>query len=276
MDSTSFRFKPANRYLLHILLVGLGIGTANYLLQNDLNWMQWCIQSVVTSFMIGYTLVVLGLNRAWLQERLPNLKIRIVMLFFLFTVAGLLATEVEHLMRALIFQNQYWNPFSSGTLYLFNAIIACILGFSFFQTVYSEDSSVAAGPIQAKPKIDPNDIGHEKHPVILTQIPVKQGEDILLISVQEVLYFEAYDNYAFVYQQSGSKKLCDYSLSFLETRLDASFSRIHRKYIVNQQRIQTIKPHLNGRFILEFGSGHPTITSSKTYAQTVRDWIKLK
>ncbi|MEL6924088.1 MAG: LytTR family DNA-binding domain-containing protein [Bacteroidota bacterium] len=109
------------------------------------------------------------------------------------------------------------------------------------------------------------------------QIPVKQGESILLINTATILYFEAYDNYAFVYDEQGGKRLCDYSLLFLAERLEDHFLRIHRKYIINTRFIRQIKPHLNGRYLIELdGPDSISLTSSKSYGEAIRQLIRLR
>ena len=95
--------------------------------------------------------------------------------------------------------------------------------------------------------------------------------------MDEIVYFEAFDNYSFVYDLGGNKILCDYALIFLEKRLDKNFLRIHRKYIVNTQHIKQINPHLNGRYQILFDTPKlATITSSKGYATIVRKLIKIE
>lgn len=273
MKTVSFSFKKANRYILHIVFIGLGIGTANYILNGGLNWVQWSIQSVSTSFLIGYTLVVIGLNKSWFKHYLKSKWKLYIIIFLAFFLIGALATEIEHIIRSLVFHSQRFHPLSSGKMYLFNGIISLLLGFGFFinekskfvehQSDLDNQKTKDYEPIDA---VDP-----------ITNIPVKQGENIFLIPIGEVVYFEAFDNYSFVYDFKGEKKLCDYSLLFLEKRLDKNFSRVHRKYIVNVNHIKQVKPHLNGRFVILFHiSKLSSITSSKSYAAVIRKLIKIE
>lgn len=275
MATQSFSIKKANRFLLHILLVGIGIGTANYIMNGNLNWIQWSIQSIVTSFLIGYTLVAIGLNKTWFTSHFTS-KIKLYLfLFSVFFLIGAFATEVEHYIRSLIFQSQDFQPFSSGKMYVFNGIITLILGFSFFLNYIpknsTSDESSEYLERQENETTKPLDVTGT-----MTNIPVKQGETILLIPITDIVYFEAYDNYAFAHIVSGEKRLCDYSLAFLEKRLDKNFSRVHRKYIVNESHIKKIKPHLNSRYIIEFDNGIDPITSSKSYTMTIRKLIKIE
>ncbi|WP_299769552.1 LytTR family DNA-binding domain-containing protein [uncultured Dokdonia sp.] len=275
MTTSPISIKKANRFLPHILFVGIGIGTANYIMNGNLNWIQWSIQSIVTSFLIGYILIVIGLNKTWFTSHFTS-KIKLYLfLFSVFFLIGALATEVEHYIRSLIFQSQDFQPFSSGKMYVFNGIIALILGFSFFLNYMPKNStSNESHEYLKRQENEPQKPLDTKETI--TNIPVKQGETILLIPITDIVYFEAYDNYAFAYMVSGEKRLCDYSLAFLEKRLDENFSRVHRKYIVHESHIKKIKPHLNSRYIIEFDTGIDAITSSKSYTTTIRRLIKIE
>ncbi len=277
MNAVKFQLKQANQFLPHILLVAIGIGTANYILNGNLNWMQWVIQSISTSFIIGYTLVLVGYNKPWFTYYFTSNNRLLLFIFFVFFLAGVIATEIEHLIRSLVFRNQPFTPFSSGKMYLFNGIISLILGYSFFLSDFLKRKSVdhiESGEKVESPKTE-GDILLNNNTTI-TNIPVKQGDNIFLISIEEIAYFEAFDNYSFVFNLLGEKKLCDYSLIFLEKRLTKNFSRIHRKYIVNEDHIKQIKPHLNGRYRIIFNNKLDPITSSKGYATSIRKLIKIQ
>lgn len=279
MIATQFETKRANRFLPYILLIGLGIGTANFIMNGELNWIQWVIQSLFTSLLIGYTTVLVAINKTFFKLKVyPIWKLYIV-LFIVFLIVGFFATEVEHVIRSLIFRSESFQPFSGGKMYLFNGVISAVLGFSIFhnnqlvqsgieKSVESQLNSQNERLLDQKTSI-PNDIA--------SSIPVKQGDNILIIPIEEIVYFEAYDNYSFVYDVNGQKRLCDYSLLFLEKRLEDMFSRIHRKYLVNEKHIKKIKPYINGRYIIEFSiNGLTSITSSKSYSNTIRKIIKIE
>ena len=264
MSAAHFELKKGTRFLPQIALVGLGIGTANYVLFGNFNWLQWVIQSLLTSFIIGFGLVIIGANKSWFTARFgaPWKVLGIVSLLF-FAIA-LLSTEAEQVLRALVFQEKEYRFGTAANLYLFNTIIALVLGLSFFQfdALWSKT--------EARPNKEDSSLD------VIDKIPVKKRDAIAFIPLEEIVYFEAFDNYSFVHTQTGEKKLCDYSLLFLESRLHGDFARIHRKYIVNKGHIEQIKPHLNGRHVLEFGSKVDAITSSKSYLPTIQKLIKIK
>ncbi len=279
MSDTQFEFKKANRFLPYILLVGLGIGSANFIMNGGLNWIQWTIQALSTSFLIGYTTVLLAMNKTWLKINIRPILNLYVVLISVFLLVGFFATEIEHVIRALIFKSESYLPFSAGKMYFFNGVISSVLGFSLF-----ENNNLIHGikkkSIENNLKLDSEVSSNKKFSDssdITSSIPVKQGDNILLIPTKEIVYFEAYDNYSFVYDVNGQKRLCDYSLLFLEKKLENLFSRIHRKYLVNENHIKQIKPHINGRYVIEFSlKGLSPITSSKTYSDTIRRLIKIE
>ena len=261
----------------HIIVVGLGIGTANYIMYGSLNWLQWAIQSLSTSFIIGYTLVTIGANKTWFKFRFKRSWKLYLILSALFFMAAVLATETEQIIRSLVFQDQPYRPFSAGKMYLFNGIISLVLGFSFFH--YNAIAPKIPGPEEPLLNTSNQNKTNAASSSLTTDIvniPVKKGEAISFIPIESIVYFEAFDNYSFVYTLEGEKKLCDYSLLFLEDRLSDEFSRIHRKYIVNKNHIQQIKPHLNGRYVIVFGHKVSPVTSSKSYSSTIQKLIKIK
>ncbi len=277
MTTVPFYFKSANRFFPHIVFVGVGIGTANYIINGDLNWIQWILQSVSTSFLIGYTLLIIGLNKPWFKCYFKTKGKLYTFIFIAFFLIGVLATEVEHIIRSLIFHSQQFQPISAGKMYLFNGIISLVLGYSFFQNNFTNKENLKLTKNKEKVQSEINHTNKlSSDPDSITSIPVKQGENILLIPIKDIAYFEAFDNYSFVYTITREKKLCDYSLLFLEKRLDKNFSRVHRKYIVNENYIKQIKPHINGRYLIEFSIGLDPISSSKGYASIIRKLIKIE
>ena len=274
-----FKLKKGNRYLPYILLVGLGIGTANYLMNDNLNWIQTVILALCTSILIGYSLVAIAANKSYFEHHIkPSWKLY-ALLFMAFMVIGVIATEVEHIARTLVFFNESYQPFSVGKMYLFNGIISLFLGFSFFMNNHFFPGDDTAFENEENQTLDeeakPEENTEQLSPV--TKVPVKQGDSILLISVDEIVFFEAFDNYAFVYDLKGSKRLCDYSLLFLQKRLGENFMRIHRKYIVNSNHIKQIQPHSNGRYLIQFEpEGLPEVISSKSYSDSVKTLIRIQ
>jgi len=74
------------------------------------------------------------------------------------------------------------------------------------------------------------------------RVVVKKGQNIVVLPVQKIHYFEAFDDYVKVYTADGfylKKK----TMAFFEKTLDASqFVRIHRSYLLNLQELTRIEP----------------------------------
>lgn len=274
MYTHPLNIKSAQQYLPHIAMVGIGIGTTNYLLHGQFNWLQWVVLSLSTSYIVGFMLLWIAANGDIIKQYFTENWKLYLLLVICFLGVGTLATEVESLIKNLLFLNNGYTPFSSINILFSNIVLSIVLGFCFFTnkefTTPQSKTSITVEKTTLLPK-DKIPLGET-----ITILPIKKGEKIQLIKTEDIVYFEAYDNYAHLYLSDGQKMLCDYSLLFLEKRLDKNFQRIHRKYIVNTTAIKTIQPYLNGRFLIEFDhSKLEAISSSKGYLKTMKKLIKL-
>jgi two-component system LytT family response regulator len=110
----------------------------------------------------------------------------------------------------------------------------------------------------------------------LISIPVKIGERILLIRLEEIVYFEAEDKYVYLHTHEDKKYLIDYSLSALEEKLPPFFIRASRSIIVNQRCIKEIQKYFSGRYVLLLTNKTQTkITSGLSYADRIRALMEL-
>lgn len=253
-------FAVANRYLWLILLIGLALGVANYALGVWDALGRSILLQVIISLAIGYPSILLTMGG---KDFFPSITLRwqrlLVVGSILFLI-GCLATEIQTLADFLLFGVENYTPLSSGGIYLFNGILSLILGLA-----------MGKGLIHS-PDVSDIEVRNE---IPLNKIPLKQGEGIVLFPIEEVLYFEAYDNYSFLYDLEGKKHLCNYSLAFLEEKLSGRLLRVHRKYLVNPDRIGKVTPHLKGRFIIEFPGNNNRINSSAGYGGVVKGLLKL-
>lgn len=97
-------------------------------------------------------------------------------------------------------------------------------------------------------------------------IKVKQG--LQKIMLQDILFFEAYDNYAYVYTD-GQKHLMGHSLKAIEDRLPGRpFLRVHRSYIVNIEKINRIDE-------IYLIIGNHQVPIGKTYRSEIMKHIRL-
>ncbi len=74
------------------------------------------------------------------------------------------------------------------------------------------------------------------------RVVVKKGQNIVVLPVQRIYYFEAFDDYLKIHTAEGfylKKK----TMAYFEKTLDASqFVRVHRSYLLNLQELTRIEP----------------------------------
>jgi DNA-binding LytR/AlgR family response regulator len=92
-----------------------------------------------------------------------------------------------------------------------------------------------------------------------------QGEQVLQIDVNEVLYFDAADKYTCIVLQAG-EKLIRTSVSELEAQLDPSqFQRIHRSTLVNLRHIHATRRDESGRMFVRIKAHQRELAVSRAY-----------
>ncbi|KQC11385.1 MAG: hypothetical protein APR62_09950 [Smithella sp. SDB] len=99
----------------------------------------------------------------------------------------------------------------------------------------------------------------------LQWIKTQHKENVRLISVEEVDYFQAGDKYTLVITAEG-ESLIKKSIKELSQELDPQkFWQIHRGTIVNVSKIETIGRSLTGRGILKLKNRTDALTVSRQY-----------
>lgn len=105
----------------------------------------------------------------------------------------------------------------------------------------------------------------------LKTITVSLGDRMILVPVKDIVYFHAEDKYVVIYDTLGKKHLISSSLTDLENKLDDSFIRVHRAYIINRDYVKEIRKGSNGtlNFVMK-GQEETQINSSQTYTPIIR------
>lgn len=110
----------------------------------------------------------------------------------------------------------------------------------------------------------------------ITSIPVKLGDRMLFIDINEILYFEAEDKYVRIHLFNGKSYLCDYPIRNLEEKLDDKFVRIQRSILVNRTRIKEIEKHYSGRYVVKLNDTAVTkLTSGKNYSEQIKKLLEI-
>jgi len=84
----------------------------------------------------------------------------------------------------------------------------------------------------------------------LAQVPVHRGRQILVLPVEQILWFEV--EYRLVYAHvDGARYMTNFTLKELEEKLDPEvFFRAHKSRLVNLQHVRAIVPWFGGRYKL--------------------------
>ena len=105
----------------------------------------------------------------------------------------------------------------------------------------------------------------------ITTIPIKLGDRMLFIQIEDVLYFSAEEKYVSIVTKEGKKYLCDYSLKNLEEKLSDKFLRIQRALLINTSMIKEINKHFNSRFVIKMDDQNKTkLISGRNYCKQIR------
>ena len=256
------QIKPSLKFIPAIIATGIALGVASLAIGFRDNLLHSLILHTLTSCTIGYPLVLIAINKERLSIR-EGISIGIIALGLVYAAIGIIAAEIELIAAHLLAGEGTYRFFTGGGIYWFDAIISIILGFSIF--------SMASAFIQS-----PEETAADESQPALTTVPVKKGDTIHLLPINTITVIEAADKYAYIYDEAGAKYLCDYALGYLDKRLPEQFLRVHRSFIVQVEHIARVRVFDKKRFVLEFrSSGVPTVQTSASYQDAVRELIKL-
>jgi two-component system LytT family response regulator len=109
-----------------------------------------------------------------------------------------------------------------------------------------------------------------------TTLPVKVGDRVIFVRLDEVSYFKADEKYVSVVTKHSKTYILDSSLKQLEEKLPAHFIRVHKSYLVNKNLLKEIRKHFNNRFVLIFDDyDQSKITSGRSYYQAVKGLAEI-
>jgi DNA-binding LytR/AlgR family response regulator len=107
---------------------------------------------------------------------------------------------------------------------------------------------------------------NKETPDYLKWLKVRHGNEVRLISIDEVCYFKAEDKYTVV-KAHGGESLIKKSIRQLTEELDPDqFWRIHRGTIINVSRIAGVSRSFAGRLFISLKNLPETLTVSRSYA----------
>jgi two-component system, LytTR family, response regulator len=110
----------------------------------------------------------------------------------------------------------------------------------------------------------------------ITTIPVKLGDRMLFIRIEDVSYFSAEEKYVTIHAKDGKTYLSDFPLKSLEEKLADKFLRIHRSLLVNVCRIKEIDKHFSSRFVVKMDDISQTkLITGRNYCEQVRKLMEI-
>jgi two-component system, LytTR family, response regulator len=106
-----------------------------------------------------------------------------------------------------------------------------------------------------------------RQPEERNRIVVREGGNIRIIPVHEIMYLEAYDDYVKIYTQK-EMFLKKKTMSFYENALDADqFVRVHRSYIIQLAQLTRIEPLEKDTHVALLKNGARVPLSKSGYAK---------
>lgn len=106
-----------------------------------------------------------------------------------------------------------------------------------------------------------------KQPDEKNRIVVKNGSDIRIVPVQDVMYIEAYDDYVKLFTKD-TYYLKKKTMNYYEQVLDSSkFFRTHRSFIINLQELTRIEPLEKNTYVALLKNGKKIPLSRTGYAK---------
>jgi two-component system LytT family response regulator len=109
-----------------------------------------------------------------------------------------------------------------------------------------------------------------------TTIPVKVGDRVIFIRLDEVSYFKADEKYVSIITKHAKSYILDSSLKKLEDKLPGHFIRIHKSFIINKNLLKEIRKHFNNRFVLILDDYEQSrITSGRSYYQKIKELFEM-
>lgn len=110
----------------------------------------------------------------------------------------------------------------------------------------------------------------------VTSIPVKLGERMLLIKIADISYFCAEEKYVTIFTAGGEKYLTDYTLKYLEEKLDEDFIRVHRSLLINSGHILEFKKYFGGKFVIRMNNKMQSrLITGRNYQDNVRQLFSI-
>ena len=108
-------------------------------------------------------------------------------------------------------------------------------------------------------------------PPMVDQVPMWVDGRVLFLNARDIAWIDADGDFVRAHvgtsQYSTRETMADF-----ESRLPATFVRVHRSYIINRQHIREIQPWVKGDFVIILADGK-RVTTGRTYRARVRSLL---
>jgi two-component system LytT family response regulator len=111
----------------------------------------------------------------------------------------------------------------------------------------------------------------EARPAAADRFVVRTSAGYRPVRASQVHWIEAQGNYACLHMDEGTPLLRE-TMASLARRLEPDFIRVHRRAIVNRERIARIEPCSHGAYRIVLVTGD-ALLSGRSYNSTVRSLI---
>ncbi len=109
-----------------------------------------------------------------------------------------------------------------------------------------------------------------QHSPYREQFLVKKGKHYRMISVHQITWIQAQEDYCMIYTREGEKYLLSHSMQEMEKILDPEkFIRVHRSAMVQFEWIREVHPWSSGRLLLILSDG-TRIETSRSGAKAIK------
>lgn len=110
----------------------------------------------------------------------------------------------------------------------------------------------------------------------VTTLPVKLGDRMLILHIEDISFFEAEDKYVSIHTIEGKTYISDYTLKDLEDRLNNDFIRIQRGLLICKNRVKEISKHSNMRWKIKLNDMQQSVLiSGRNYAEQVKMLVSI-
>ncbi len=159
----------------------------------------------------------------------------------------------------------------SAMVYCFVSLVIPYIIAGMFFAIVERDNTIRLMNANDVVSDDPPEEKHEAEKIALYD---NNGSLKLSVSLSHLFYIESSDNYVIVWYSDSSDQLKKYMIRCRLKTIEESFRgsslvRCHRKYIVNMDKVQSLRREKDGYELDLEDQSIPSIPITKTYAENV-------